>query len=56
MSSISGVGGSGQVPQKPPEHLETIVNQIDAINFFNDITEQLVSLASEARLGGKGHD
>lgn len=58
MSGVSGVGGSGNIPQQPPEQIEqpeTDLNQTDAINLFNDLTQELASLASEAKLGGKGH-
>ena len=50
---ISGIGKSGSIPQEPPKEPETNGNQLDAINTFNDLTQILTSLASEAKLGGK---
>ncbi len=50
---VSGVGKSGSVPQEPPKEPETNENQLDAINMFNDLTQILTSLASEAKLGEK---
>ncbi|MEM8727364.1 MAG: hypothetical protein AAGE99_01425 [Chlamydiota bacterium] len=62
MSGLSGIGGSGHIPQQPPqqppeqpEQSETNLNQTDAINLFNDLTQIIASLVSEAKLGGKGH-
>lgn len=55
MSSISGIGGSGNIPQKPPQQPEADLKQLDAIKAFNNLVSELTSLASEAKLGRNSH-
>ena len=55
MSGVSGVGGSGNIPQEPLKQPETSQNELDAINSFNNLIQDLASLTSEAKLGGKSY-
>ncbi len=52
--SISGIGQSGSIPLESAKPIEADEGQQDAaINLFENLTQELTSLASETRLGGE---
>lgn len=55
MGSISPVGGSSNVPQEPQQEPSTDQNELQAMDTFSTMIQQLASLTVEVKEGEKGH-
>ncbi|MCP5505593.1 MAG: hypothetical protein H7A38_01765 [Chlamydiales bacterium] len=55
MGSVSSVGGSSNVPQQPQQEPTSNQNELQAMDAFSTMVQQLASLLAEAKEGGKNH-
>jgi|GEM_PF-4749409 hypothetical protein len=55
MGSVSSVGGGSNVPQPPPQESSTDQDQLQAIDTFSTMIQDLTTLLAEAKEGGKSH-